>query len=399
MPLVSKAFGDIITFTRASTATYFDSAGVLQSAAVDQPRLDYDPATLAAQGLLIEEARTNSIRNNTMVGAAAGTPGTLPSSGWSVFTSLTGLTREIVAVGTENGITYIDIRLSGTPSAAGQYFINYETTTQVGASSGQNWTGSAYYKLQAGSLTGITSLLNAASSRNAVGADLFSATTAFTPTSAALNTQRVVTTQTNTPASTAFETQYLRLELSGAAIDITLRIGLPQLELGAFATSVIPTTTTALTRSADVASVNTLSPWFNASEGTIYFEGSTTNTAEAPFLTLQNGGLTDFFRYSRAFNQSRLLVTVASGTAADLYSGNTTTLGAVLKTAAAYKVNDFANVLNSGTPVVDTSGAVPTVTTLQLGSGGFLGSLGGYLRRITYYPRRLSNAELQSITT
>jgi hypothetical protein len=171
------------------------------------------------------------------------------------------------------------------------------------------------------------------------------------------------------------------------------------LELGAFATSVIPTTTTALTRSADVASVNTLSPWFNASEGTIYFEGSTTNTAEAPFLTLQNGGLTDFFRYSRAFNQSRLLVTVASGTAADLYSGNTTTLGAVLKTAGAYKVNDFANVLNSGTPVVDTSGAVPTVTTLQLGSGGFLGSLGGYLRRITYYPRRLSNAELQSITT
>jgi hypothetical protein len=41
-----------------------------------------------------------------------------------------------------------------------------------------------------------------------------------------------------------------------------------QLEAGAFATSYIPTTTTSLTRSADEAAVNTLSPWFNAAEWT-----------------------------------------------------------------------------------------------------------------------------------
>ncbi len=49
MALVCKPFGDIITFTRASTATYFDSTGTLQSAAIDSPRLDYNPSTLAAQ--------------------------------------------------------------------------------------------------------------------------------------------------------------------------------------------------------------------------------------------------------------------------------------------------------------------------------------------------------------
>jgi len=95
MALVSKNFSDIITFTRASTATYFDSAGVLQSAAIDAPRFDYNPSTLVAQGLLIEEARTNSIRNNTMVGAAAGTPGTNPTN-WIVGTPVDGLTKEIV---------------------------------------------------------------------------------------------------------------------------------------------------------------------------------------------------------------------------------------------------------------------------------------------------------------
>ena len=107
--LVDKTFSQIITFTRASTATYFDSAGVLQSAAVDQPRLDYNPSTLAAQGYLIEESRTNSIRNNTMVGAVVGTPGTIPTN-WQVFTNVTGLTRQIVGTGTENGITYIEVK-------------------------------------------------------------------------------------------------------------------------------------------------------------------------------------------------------------------------------------------------------------------------------------------------
>src|SRR6187399_3314320 len=50
-----------ITFTRASTGTYFDSAGVMRSAAVNTPRWDYDPATLALRGLLLEEARTNAV--------------------------------------------------------------------------------------------------------------------------------------------------------------------------------------------------------------------------------------------------------------------------------------------------------------------------------------------------
>ena len=159
MPLVSKAFGDIITFTRASTGTFFDSAGVLTSANSNIPRFDYNPSTLAAQGLLIEEQRTNSIRNNTMQGAVAGTPGTLPTN-WQTFTSLTGLTREIVGTGTENGITYIDIKLSGTPSAAGAFNVFQEAVTETAATSGQTWAFTQYSKLAAGSTSGITSIQN-----------------------------------------------------------------------------------------------------------------------------------------------------------------------------------------------------------------------------------------------
>jgi hypothetical protein len=57
-------FGSVITFSRASTATYFDASGTLQTADADQPRIDHDPVTLARRGLLIEAARTNLFLNS-----------------------------------------------------------------------------------------------------------------------------------------------------------------------------------------------------------------------------------------------------------------------------------------------------------------------------------------------
>jgi hypothetical protein len=46
------------TFTRASSATFFDASKVMQTAASDEPRFDHDPFTGESLGLLIEESRT-----------------------------------------------------------------------------------------------------------------------------------------------------------------------------------------------------------------------------------------------------------------------------------------------------------------------------------------------------
>ena len=227
-------------------------------------------------------------------------------------------------------------------------------------------------------------------------------------TSAALSTQRATATQTlNGGATTAFLLPYFELVLSGAAIDITLRIGLPQLELGAFATSVIPTTTTALTRSADVASVNTLSPWYNSTASTLYAEWT-------PIAATMPTGATQviaIFNDTTANNTQNLFQsqTVATKASQNMLSGGVNPgridsggaySNATAKAATVFAASDRAISVNGTAATTSTSGALPTsITRLELGGNGGFNYLNGYLRRITYYPRRLSNAELQTITT
>ena len=61
---------DILSFTRASSATYVDGDGLIKTAAVDEARFDHDPVTGESLGLLIEEARTNDISSNFSTGSS-----------------------------------------------------------------------------------------------------------------------------------------------------------------------------------------------------------------------------------------------------------------------------------------------------------------------------------------
>jgi hypothetical protein len=399
MALVTKNFSDIITFTRASTATFFNSAGVLTSAATNAPRFDYNPSTLAAQGLLIEESRTNSIRNNTMVGAVAGTPGTLPTN-WTILGGGVGtLTQQVVGTGTLNGINYIDYRVSGTTSTTG-FTLSFEQSAQIVAVNGQTWASSAWASLIGGSTTNITALNLTIDGRTAAGAyvgvvnglSLMSATSTFARY-----------TSTGTIANASVERVVLGivfLTASGVAIDITLRIGLPQLELGAFATSVIPTTTTALTRAADVASVNTLSPWFNSVEGTLYAQASVISTSYNQGV-LADIGAVGAFGTTEYLNWNGSGWTLSPNTA-PINVTSVVTTSSTAKMAAAIKANDSVISANGLIGVVDTACAVPLApTTLSIGKAGWSAAsnfFNGWIQRITYYPRRLSNAELQAIT-
>lgn len=233
-------------------------------------RLDYNPATLQPRGYLIEVQRTNSIRNNTRQGGVAGSPGTAPTN-WSIST-IPGVTIT-TSYGIENGIPYIEVSYNGTNTSGALAYptITPEQTNNVAAASGQTWTHSAFAKKVSGADS--ESQWNVGVVGRDSGGSIVSGESAITDFvgGARLSDSRVQVSRTFVNAAVAFaQPRITRDSLGiGATMDITIRIGLPQLEQGAFATSAIPTYGVAATRSGDIANLITPPPY--SATGTTYY--------------------------------------------------------------------------------------------------------------------------------
>jgi hypothetical protein len=184
-----------------------------------------------------------------------------------------------------------------------------------------------------------------------------------------------------------------------------------QLEVGAFPTSYIPTTTAAATRAADVAVMTgaNFSNWYSQSEGTVFVEADMFETQFGFFRNLlalndASGSTANIVVFNVPSNstQMRFSVNAAGSVSASLQQS--LTLGSTFKGAGAYKIDDFAVSYNGGTPLTDTSGDAPSgINTLVFGNTSHTLGVGNHcsthIRRIAYYPRRLSDAELTSITS
>jgi hypothetical protein len=96
-----------------------------------------------------------------------------------------------------------------------------------------------------------------------------------------------------------------------------------------------------------------------------------------------------------------LSVVTTSGATQAVLSVAGVTANVSNRLAFAYATNDFALLRNGGSPSTDASGTVPLVDLLQI--GGLDNNpnlqLSGHLRSINYYPLRLTNAQLQGLTT
>ena len=70
------------TFSRASEATYVDAAGIVQTAAVDEPRFNHDPETGEFLGLLLEGQGKNGVRYSDTATYASPSSGVQNDSGY-----------------------------------------------------------------------------------------------------------------------------------------------------------------------------------------------------------------------------------------------------------------------------------------------------------------------------
>ena len=174
-----------------------------------------------------------------------------------------------------------------------------------------------------------------------------------------------------------------------------------QVEALAFPTSYIPTTSAAVTRSAEVVTSSSI-PWFNSAAGTMIVQADTVNNAASNFPGII--GVDD----TTSANRIGLFVVAGaspygasrediSSVAYQTGSG-TFTPYAAMKTGTTYNGTAITSCTN-GSSVASVAGAVlPTLTRLTVGQA--IGStLNGHVRSFSYFNYAVSTTQLQALTT
>ncbi len=378
---------DLLTYTSPSPKYVRGSNGLLSSGTT--LRCDHDAAGNPL-GLLAEGARTNVCVNSAFAGAAAGSPGTNPT-GMSITGNNNGLTREI-AIGTEDGEPYIDVRYFGTATAtAFPAIVLNGSYTGPTASAGQTWVGSVDIKA-VGTPSGGAGVFLETGQSGGSG----TSSQALTLTN---QYQRPQVVRTLATGATHVWSRVLVSVTNGSTVDITVRIRAPQLEQGAVPSSYIKTSGSQVTRAADnLTLAASLLPGTKAA-GTLIAKvrPGTIGVEKTPFM-MDGGNANDqiraivdtagLFRQRFRLGASDLWYPVSSGV-----------VGATGKIALAWDATTAVRALNGVAASLAISGNFTVLTSLRLGTFINLGAaLDGHLEWLVYIPERLSNAELQART-
>jgi hypothetical protein len=359
-----------LTFTRASTtATYINASGYVTTAGTNVPRFDYDPTTLAPRGLLLEGTSINLVPYSN--GSTAG---------WGIGGNRTPTnnTTDLVSPDGTNNATRLVCGTAGNYAAF--------ATSITGLTGGATYTVSYWIRGPVGHNPRLYAV-------NGTVGDV----TATSTTGTYNNTGWTRLTQTYTlPAATTQVYVYF-MSVNIVTTGDTFYVYGFQMETGAGASSLIPTGASTATRNPDNCELLDLTTMgFNASEGTIYHDvGARTNASGRAYTFLPaSGGNNQIFE--------------GSGTAFNVYSSGSfvAQIGSqpvtALKIAAAYALNDYAVSVSGGAVTTDTSGALPTSLTKLTIGGSIINSaayMNGCIRVFKYWPTRLPNAQLQSLTT
>jgi hypothetical protein len=398
-------------YTATTTQAITNYIPVLQTAASGVARFDHNPTTGESLGLLIEEQRTNISLYSSYSAA-----------NWAQNSASVTANSVVAPDGTLSAATLIE-------DTSANYHITYPPGVINAAAT---YTASVYLKQAGRRYAAVQIYIDNAASRYTILVDLsngsfVASNNVGTPTS----TSYAITSVGNgwyrvsvTAAQTSNNVVGIVISASNSATPSYLT-GLPtytgngwnsiyfwgaQIEAGAFATSYIPTVASSVTRNADAASMTgtNFSSWFNNANMSAYIEAATnappasTNTTG---FSLNDGTLnrTNFFQSGGGSLSSARAWLFAYNNGATIVSLNSAatavTQSVMAKSCVAIKTNDFGFSLNSGAVLTDTDGTPVVPTQMNIGADYNASAyLNGTIKKLAYYPIRVTNAQLQALT-
>lgn len=390
-----------VTLTRTgNTATVTNSSGVIAAINANLPRFDFNPTTLVCNGLLIEEARTNLILYSEQFDNALWNKTDTTITANSIIAPSNALTAELAtegSAGSSNVAQAITIVANSTNTFS--VFLKRGNTDWVrfviwdsvnNANRISAWVNLSTGALGATVVNGGTSTGGVATTTN-YGNGWYRVTLSGAVNNAAI----LLNCLFSSAASDGVVTR-----VSGA----TYYAWGAQTESGAFATSYIPTVASTVTRTADVAVMTgtNFSSWYNATQGSFMYQFNNTLSVGNRFLggpsnTSTSNRISTFYNGTPTLIYEQVIDTSAQ---ASLFGAGTPppTIG-VQKTCLTYKQNDFAAAFNGAAALTDTSGTVPTLNQMDIGS--LLGAsqfLNSHVQKISYWPQRLTNNEIQAFS-
>ena len=392
--------GPNISFTRASAANYFNSAGVLTSAAVDVPRFDHDPVTLESKGLLVEAQRTNlALRSSDFSDAVWNKTGDPVTATADQIAAPDGTTSaDLIAATTDNDRHTATQTVAGATAGAVytmSIFVKQGTQRYIifGDSGDAVWRFLTF-DFNTLSISGTTNLTS--SSVTSVGNGWYRLTATATRTNTA--TYQIFLGFSNA-ATSGNPPTYV-----ASASDNFYAWG-AQLEVGSFATSYIGTAGAAVTRSSDLPIVTPIDSFYNQNEGTVFVQQSQVAVGlNFRFFEISNDGAS-FRKPLLSIDTDNLVICTTLGgvNLGNCNSSAAVSANTVYKVAFAYASNNFRGALNGTLTSSDTTVDVvtPVVDRMTIGySTPFPAfQVSCHIQKVEYYPTRISDARMQSLTT
>ena len=379
----------VSAYTPTTTQTITNYIPVLLTAASGVPRFDHNPISGDSLGFLVEEQRTNLFTYSSQFDDAA----------WTKLNATITANTIVAPDGTLAGDALttsgaaVAQRVAQSPTATGS--LSFSVYAKAGSAQFiqilQTTDGNVFGNFDLANGVVGTKGSSATSTITAVGNGWYRCSVSATLASS--NNWGIYITPS---ASAAYGALY-------TATVANLFIWGAQLEAGAFPTSYIATVASQVTRAVDSASITgtNFSSWFNQGEGSLYTEYArlaSNSDIGLSFREAANGNFNNYTTHLLTNSNDRLaFATINAVSQVDLIVNLPGT--SYVKIASAYKVNDVAASLNGASVLTDNLYTPSNNLAYFIFSYANNAAGNGYIKKIVYYPRRLSNEELQEMTS